>query len=124
MLKKEKTILIIEDEGPLLKILSRKFEEMDFKVFTATNGQSGLKNAKDSHPSIILLDLVMPIMDGIEMLKKLRDSEWGKNIPVIVLTNLNTKKEIIKAIDKNIDYLVKADWKLNEIINKVEKKIK
>lgn len=124
MLKKEKTILIIEDEGPLLRILSRKFEEMDFKVFTATNGQSGLKNAKDSHPSIILLDLVMPIMDGIEMLKKLRDSEWGKNIPVIVLTNLNTKKEIIKAIDKNIDYLVKADWKLNEIINKVEKKIK
>ncbi len=124
MAQKEKKILIVEDEASLLSILSHQFQERDYKVYTAKNGKEGFLKAQKNKPDIILLDIVMPIMNGIDMLEKMRQTEWGKNIKVIVLTNLNTKEEIVKSLDGNAEYLIKANWKLNDIIDKVNKIVK
>jgi len=124
MAQKEKKILIVEDEASLLSILSHQFQERDYKVYTAKNGKEGFLKAQKNKPDIILLDIVMPIMNGIDMLEKIRQTEWGKNIKVIVLTNLNTKEEIVKSLHGNAEYLIKANWKLNDIIDKVNKIVK
>ena len=93
-------------------------------MFQAKNGAAGFKLALKEHPDIILLDLLMPKMDGITMLKKLRqETEWGKSIPVVVLTNLSPDtEEINQAIVENKPayYLIKSDTSLNELLEKVK----
>ena len=118
----QKKILIIEDEKPLLQALVEKFGREGFKVLEASNGEDGLAVALKEHPDIILLDIVMPKMDGMTVLKKLREDEWGKKAPVILLTNLSaTGANIIEGIVENEPsyYLVKSDWKIEDVVAKV-----
>lgn len=111
------TLLIVEDEPLLLKALFEKLAS-NFICTTASNGNIGLKLALDSHPDLILLDLVMPQEDGLTMLKKLRDDEWGKTAKVIVLTNLSDQRSVEEAKKLNvISYLIKANLKLDEVVN-------
>ena len=77
---KSKKILIVEDEGLLLEILETKFKKECFEVITARDGQAGLELALSQHPDLILLDIIMPKMDGMTMLKHLRADSVGKNI--------------------------------------------
>src|SRR6185295_10847997 len=84
----KKKILIVEDELPMLNALSDTFKDEGFIVIQAHDGEEGLESAKETLPDIILVDILMPKMDGMTMLKKLREDENGKNIPVIVLTNV------------------------------------
>jgi len=119
-----KKILIVEDEVSLLTALTDKFTREKFTVLTSINGKDGLKSALSNHPDIILLDIVMPIMDGITMLHKLRDDDWGKSVKIILLTNLSNPQpgKVTKSLIKSASgYLVKSDWKIVDVVNQVNK---
>ncbi|HSR89169.1 MAG TPA: response regulator [Candidatus Udaeobacter sp.] len=118
-------ILIVEDELDLLGVLAQKFDMEKFEVFKAANGQLGLEEALKSHPDLILLDIIMPVMDGVTMLKMLREDSWGKDVPVILLTNLSDESKIAEAMQHGVyDYLVKADWNINDVVAKVKSRLK
>lgn len=126
MKKVHKIVLveIIEDEEPVLSVLSSRFEKEGFDVIRAVDGEEGLKAALKHKPDLILLDLLMPRMDGLSMLKKLREDAWGKHVPVIVLTNLNDAEKVASAAEGGaFDFLVKADWKLEDVVKKVKQKL-
>ena len=117
------TILIVEDEPSLRLALSSKFAGEGFAVSEAPDGAVGLTRAIEEKPSIILLDILMPIMDGLTMLKKLRvDSTYGKDVPVIVLTNVNDDTDIINTAVTETSptfFLVKTNWTIQDVVEKV-----
>jgi len=116
----KKTILIVEDDSVELKILQDRFGAEGFAVFVARDGAEGLETAISRHPDIILLDVEMPKMDGITMLKNLRQDSWGKEVKVIVLTGYGDAENVIKALEYGAeDYLVKTDQRLDDIVAKV-----
>lgn len=120
----KKKILIVEDEKNLLKVLKEKFIMEGYEVLSAADGASGIQVSLSEHPDLILLDIVMPVMDGMTMLKKIRTDEWGKNVPVVLLTNLNMADKVADAMDKGVyDYLVKSDWSLADVVKKVNERI-
>lgn len=113
-----KKILIVEDELKLASVLSAKLEKMDFEVLTAGNGEEGLRKVANDKPDLILLDIVMPVMDGLTMLKKLREA--NDKTPVIVLSNLSDSDNVAESFEqKSYDYLVKTDYSLDDVINKI-----
>lgn len=120
----KKTILIVEDEQMLLRALTDKLTHTGFNVLQAVNGQEGLEAAKGQHPDLILLDIVMPVMDGLTMLEKMLSDENAKKIPVIILTNLAGTDTILKAKELgNYSYLIKTDWTLDEVVKKIWDKL-
>lgn len=122
MLRKKKIVLIVEDDLSLLKVLSNKFFSENFEVLEARNGEEGLAMVLKKTPDIILLDIVMPKMDGLTMLKKLKSDDVGKNIPVIILSNLTDSLGDSELSHHDIeDYLVKTDWKIEDVVKKVKK---
>lgn len=122
MHEEQHTILIVEDETALSDVLKDRFENEGFRVFVAKDGAAGLLMAVDKRPDIILLDIVMPKVGGLDMLKQLRSYEVGKDIPVIVLTNVNDSKEVHEALASGArDFLVKADWSIADITDTVRK---
>lgn len=123
--QKKKTILIAEDEPSLMHILSDKLTQSGFKVIEAADGEKCLELLNESNPDLILLDMIMPKMDGRVVLEKIKNDENKKNIPVIMLTNLSGFEDIQESINKGADdYLIKADWSLKEIVKKIEEKLK
>lgn len=115
-----KKILIVEDEGILLELLTDKFQNSGFKVKGVQTGEEGLKLALNDRPDLILLDIILPKMDGLTMLRKLRKDSWGKEVPVIILSNLGDHKKVIEAIEIGVyDFLVKSNVKLSEVVDQV-----
>lgn len=126
MTQKHKILIveIVEDELSLLEVLSDKFIKEGFKVLQAKNGDEGLRVALTEHPDIILLDIIMPVMDGMTMLKKLREDNWGKDAKVVILSNLSDNEKTAEALNSGSnDYLVKSDWKIEDVVKKVEEKL-
>src|SRR3989338_1438015 len=120
--KKMLTIEVVEDDKPLLTVLSKRFIEEGYRVISALTGEDGLALALKNKPDLILLDIVMPKMDGIAMLKKLRNDQWGKKANVILLTNLSADEKITRAVtelEPNY-YLIKSDWKMDDIVERVK----
>lgn len=93
-----KTVLIVEDERILREALVQKFSSSGFVVFSATDGQDGLQQSLDKHPDIILLDILLPIMDGMTVFKKLRQDTWGRDARVIFLTNVDNATKVAKGL--------------------------
>ncbi len=120
-----KKVLIVEDETPLRNAVSDILSFEGFDVFQAKNGQEGLDLALKEHPDIILLDLMMPIMDGLTMLEKLRvDQEYGKNAAVILLTNINDPEKVAMATEAgSYDFLVKSDWNIEDVVVKIKTRL-
>jgi len=119
-----KKILIVDDEAVLLNLLSSKLHQHGFNVVEARDGEEGLQKALEEHPDLILLDIIMPKMDGITVLKKLRQHDWGKAVPVIVLSNLNTAESVEKSLANGAyDYLVKIDYTLDDLVEIVKKRL-
>ena len=120
-----KRVLIVEDELPMLRALADKFTLEGFSVLEAKNGEDGLAIALEQHPDIILLDIFMPKMDGRVVLQKLREDEWGKKVPIIILTNLNPDDKTLQEIMKSGPsyYFIKSKWKLQELVAKVKKEL-
>ena len=124
MANKKGKILIVEDEIDLRSLLKEKLESEGFDVLEAENGKIGLETALSKQPDIILLDIIMPIMDGLTMLKELRHNDWGKNAPVIMLSNLSKAEKISESMEKNIfGYLIKSDWGPDDIVALIRKKL-
>lgn len=118
-----KIVLIVEDEIPMLNVLSDQLKEAGYDTFKAKDGEEGLSMAFSHHPDVILLDLLMPKMDGMTMMQRLRKDDWGKHVPVIILTNVSpdTDTTIKGIIDfQPAYYLVKADVKLEGIVEKIK----
>ncbi|HVA97235.1 MAG TPA: response regulator [Candidatus Acidoferrales bacterium] len=96
----KKTILIIEDDNVISDMYRDKFMLSNFTVMTAEDGQKGLDLALKEKPDLILLDLALPKLKGMDVMGTLRTSEWGKTVPIIVLTNLNVDGKILEAITR------------------------
>lgn len=121
---KGKIVLVVEDESALREALQKKFELKGFTVVTAIDGQDGLAVAERVRPHIILVDLLMPNLGGMEMIAILKKYDWGRAIPVIILTNVSEDKVVVTAIKNHVfDYLVKSNWDLEEVVKKVSKKL-
>jgi len=116
-----KTILIIEDEAALQKTMGDVLSGEGYKVHSALDGEAGVRLAKEKNPDLVLLDLVLPKMTGFEVLQQLKDDSSTKNIPVIVLTNLENLEDIQRTTDLGATtYLVKSNYDLQEVVEKVK----
>ena len=118
-------ILIVEDEEQTLKALAEKFSREGFRIVSARNGEEGLKVAFQERPDMILLDVLMPRMGGEEMLKELRQQDWGKDTPVIILTNLSSTERVNKVLAQGDydEFLVKSNWTLADLAKKVKERL-
>ncbi len=118
-------ILIVEDEAFLQKALAEFLESEKFETIGALDGEKGLEMAKKEKPDLIILDIILPKKDGYEVLAELKQDEETKNIPVILLTNLESPEDIQRAFEKGAStYLVKSDYKLEDIARKVKEMLK
>ena len=122
-----KKILIVEDEVVVALPLLDTLKKEGFYVVKAKDGEEGLAVALRDRPDLILLDILMPKMDGLTMMKKLRaENEWGKTVPIILLTNLNPDSEEINnriAEDVPAYYLVKTNWSMSDVIEKIKERL-
>lgn len=114
-------ILIIEDDGFLASIYAQKLELEGFDVSTATNGEDGLKLVQKDAPDLVLLDLLMPRMDGFEVLERLKANEATKHIPVLVLSNLGQKDDVERCMKLGAaGYIIKAHALPHETVKRVK----
>ena len=117
----KKAVLIIEDDLTLSKMYQQKFELEGFRVLTAFNGEVGLRLALEENVGIVILDIMLPRMTGIDVLATLRQSKTAKDLPVIALTNLAKEEEKNRAIELGVkEYLVKAMQTPEEVVTKVK----
>jgi len=120
----QKSILIIEDEVDIREAMSDALKQENYLVYTADNGEVGLRLALANKPDLILLDLVMPVMDGHTMLEKLRQDPWGKKAKVVVLSSMDDVRNVAQAHQGDLtDYLIKSNSSLKELINKVRESL-
>ncbi|MBU0722107.1 response regulator [Patescibacteria group bacterium] len=120
-----KKILIIEDDNMINSMYKTRFEAEGFEVFVADNGGIGLELAKTEKPDIIILDVILPQLDGFSVLDQIKKDKTTKNIQVIMLTNLGTEedKEKGKAMGA-FDYLVKASLTPGQVSEKIKQALK
>jgi DNA-binding response OmpR family regulator len=117
-------ILIVEDEVALSGALKDKLVHEGYDVETAKNGLEGLEAVKREAPDLILLDVIMPVMDGMTMLREMRRDDRSSKIPVIILSNLSDSTDVIKAMENNtFDYLIKSDISLESVLERVKAKL-
>ena len=120
-----KKVLVVEDDRILRRVVVDNLKADGFIAIEAEDGLAGLQMALSEHPDLMLVDVVMPKMDGISLLEKLREDAWGKTAQVIMLTNLSDTDKIAFAEKNGVsDYLVKADWDITSIIDKVKDKLR
>ncbi|MCG2689734.1 response regulator [Candidatus Parcubacteria bacterium] len=116
-----KKILFIEDESALQKSMGDSLRREGWEVLSALNGEIGLRQAKTENPDLILLDLILPKMDGFEVFRELKKNKETADIPVIVLTNLEQMEDVEKALELGAKtYLVKANYTLSEVVEKIK----
>ena len=117
-----KTILFIEDEPALQKTFGDILKQEGYEMISALDGEEGLRLVTTANPDLILLDLILPKVHGFEVLKKLKENPETKDIPIIVLTNLEAMGDVEKALELGATtYLVKADYSLEEVLQKIKK---
>ncbi len=114
-----KIILVVEDDTFLMDAYTLKLSQTDFQVITAANGQEALARIKKNQPDLIILDLLMPVMNGIDFLKQFNKNEYTKVIPILVATN-NDQPEIAKeALSLGAsDVFIKSDISIKDLVNK------
>jgi len=120
-----KKVLLIEDDPFLVDIYATKLKESGFLVETAVDGQEGLKKIKEKNLDLVLLDIVLPVIDGWEFLKKLSNGKKAGKIKIIILSNLGQKGEVEKGLKLGAaKYLIKAHYTPSEVIKEVKKLLK
>lgn len=121
----KKKIMIVEDDSFVMDIYQTKLEQEGYEVVGAANGVEALKKLQEIRPDLILLDIIMPYMDGLEVLKKIKDDQGLRNIPIILLTNLSQKEEIDKGLGLGADdYLIKSHFTPSEVLEKIKIQLK
>ena len=117
-----KKILFIEDEAALQKTFGKLLTGEGYEMLSALDGETGFNLAKSQQPDLILLDLILPKLTGFQVLKKIKETPETKEIPVIILTNLESMNDINKALEAGATtYLVKTTYNLDEIMEKIKK---
>lgn len=112
-------VLVVDDESDIVSTIQYRLKFGEFDVITASNGQEGLEKAEKEKPDIILLDINMPIMDGHEMLERLKNNSDLKNTPVIMLTAYSDKRDIVKASDHGVADYVTKPFDFAELMEKI-----
>lgn len=116
-----KKILIIEDDKFLRELIAQKIVKEGYDISEAIDGEEGIKKIKEEKPDMVLLDLILPGMDGFEVLSKMKEDPFLAQIPVIILSNLGQKDDIEKGLKLGAaDYLIKAHFTPGEIIEKIK----
>lgn len=120
-----KKILIVEDEAPLREVLRDNLAQEGFTVIEAGDGLEGLRAANREHPDLILLDILMPKMDGMTMMEKFRTTKAGRAVPIMLLTNVAADKKIIKSLIKYMPvyYFDKSGRTIGEIIMRIKARL-
>ena len=120
-----KTILVVEDDKFLRELIVRKLKEENFNISEAIDGEEGIKKIKEERPNLVLLDLILPGIDGFEVLSKMKDDPSLSQIPVIILSNLGQKDDVERGLKLGaVDYLIKAHFTPGEIIEKIKNVLK
>jgi len=120
-----KTILIVEDDRFLRELIARKLKQEGFDISEAVDGETGIKKIKEEKPDLVLLDLILPGVDGFEVLAKMKEDPKLALIPVIILSNLGQREEVEKGLKLGaIDYLIKAHFTPGEIVEKIKNALK
>ncbi|HOU45695.1 MAG TPA: response regulator [Candidatus Pacearchaeota archaeon] len=115
-----KKILFVEDEASLQRAIGESLKKVGYEVLSATDGQQAMEQIKSQDFDLIVLDIVLPKVDGFEVLKKIKSDPEKKDIPVLVLTNLETSGDVQKALELGAtNYLVKANYSLEQMIEKI-----
>ena len=119
-------ILLVEDSEPLRKVLAEKLRDEKYDVTEAGGGEEGLKLAQEGHPEMVITDIVMFPMDGLEMAKQIRAAgTWGREVYMIALTNQNSQEEESRLVGLNLNaYLVKAETGLDDVVRHVKEVFK
>ena len=124
---KKIVLLIVEDEKTLADTLEERLKSEGFDVLKASDGGQGLKLALDNHPNLILLDLLMPKVDGLTMLNLLRKDKWGKNASVIILTNVESSDKVADTIGLGFgnvfEYMLKTNWSLDDMVARIKERL-
>ncbi|HDZ54776.1 MAG TPA: response regulator [Candidatus Nealsonbacteria bacterium] len=117
-----KTILLIEDDPFLVDLYTTKFKEIGFEVEVATNGREGLRKMKVKKPDILLLDIVLPAINGWEILGEMKKDEGLKDLKVVILSNLTSKEEVERGLKLGADkYLIKSHYTPSEVVKEIKK---
>ena len=120
-----KTILVIEDDKFLRELIVQKLIREGYETSEAVDGEEGMKKIKEEKPDLILLDLILPGIDGFEVLTRMRKEDDLSSIPVIILSNLGQKEDVERGMKLGaVDYLIKAHFTPGEIIEKIKKAFK
>ncbi|HEY5588320.1 MAG TPA: response regulator [Candidatus Paceibacterota bacterium] len=126
-IEKKIVLLVVEDEKTLADTLEERLISEGFEVVKAFDGGEGLKLALGKHPDLILLDLLMPKVDGLTMLKELKKDSWGKNASVIILTNVESSDKIAEAASLGFgnvfEYMLKTNWSLDEMVSRIKERL-
>lgn len=118
-------ILLIEDSEFMIRLYEKVFTLENFTVVVASNGMDGIKKAKEEKPDLILLDMMMPQMNGVTTLKYLKEAEETKNIPVVMLTNITGDQDAEKALEQGaVKYIVKSDYEPKDVVKMVREILK
>lgn len=114
-------VLIIDDDEAILEMYKIKFDETGFETLIASNGQDGIEIAKDKNPEVILLDILMPEFNGLDVLRKLKEDEKTKMIPVYLLTNIQKDGVTEKAMKLGAEkYFMKAEYEPAHLVEKIK----
>ena len=125
MTNPQKIILIIEDDKFLRELITQKLIKEGYGVSEAVDGEEGIKKVKEEKPDLVLLDLILPGIDGFEVLSRMREESALTSIPVIILSNLGQKEDVEKGLKLGaVDYLIKAHFTPGEIIDKIRAALK
>lgn len=117
----DKKVLLVEDDETIRQLLKDSLADEGIELLLAEDGEEGLRVALKEKPALILADIMMPVMDGISMLKKLRQDPWGKDASVIMLTNIDDDKSVQAATALGVAYYwLKANWNLEELFEKID----
>jgi len=123
--QKKKKIMIVEDDSFVMDIYQTKLSQEGYEVLPAENGAEAIKKLEKEIPDLILLDIIMPYVDGLQVLRKIKADEKLKDIPVILLTNLSQKENINEGLGLGADdYLIKSHFTPSEVLEKIKKYIK
>jgi len=120
-----KSILLVEDDPFLIDIYTTKLKESGFGVEVASDGESALRKVKEKEPGLVILDIVLPQLDGWEILRQIKSDPKLKNIKIIILSNLGQKEEVERGVELGaVKYLIKAHYTPSEVVEEVKKILK
>lgn len=122
--KTSHTILVVEDDTLLMNSIVEVLTQAGFKVLQAKDGKLGLETALKHHPELILSDNLMPVMNGIEMVKELRKDDWGRKAQVIIMTNMYAADMLNQTLEAGVtDYVMKSDFSVDKVVELVRNRL-